>query len=246
MTRIIPDKITVPLELPRISRHRLVEKLTNSLNTCSLTIINGRAGTGKTTLVRDFAWQCGRRVAWYKVDASDNDPLVFFRYFIASISVQWPGFGRGLTEKSLREDMPRLAESLAYELDHPIAPLVVVLDDLHLVYDAEWTVPFFGRFSPLLPLDVHLIMIGRIPPPAPLWRMRSKQTLCLIDESDLAFTSSETALLLESYGLPRSAASGVLARSQGRAAKVDAMVGQKLAEDYSINMSENVSQAVCG
>ncbi|MEW6207098.1 MAG: hypothetical protein AB1631_01940 [Acidobacteriota bacterium] len=231
MTQLIFNKISLPVELPHLSRSRLIEKLGGSLTTCNLTVINGRAGTGKTLFATDFAWQCGRRVAWYKIDASDSDPAIFFRYLIASINRQRMGFGSIMVEEMLEKSMTRLAESLAYELEQAAIPLLIVLDDLHLVYDAGWIAPFFSRFLPLLPTEVHLIIIGRIQPPAPLWRMRSKQTLLIIDETALDFTLDETAMLLESYGLPESAASEVFRESRGRASKVAEIVRQMLVAD---------------
>lgn len=238
MTQLIINKISLPAGLPRISRTRLIEKLGGCLATCNLTVINGRAGTGKTLLATDFAWQCGRRVAWYKVDAADSDPAIFFRYLIASINRQRLGAGGIIVEELLEKNMAGLAESLAYELEQASIPLLIVLDDLHLVYDAEWIASFFSRFSPLLPPETHLIIIGRIQPPAPLWRMRSKQTLCIIDEADLDFTMDEIVMMLESYGLEQSAASEVFTESRGRASRVSAIVRQMLVDGRSISKFE--------
>ena len=82
-----------------------------------------------------------------------------------------------------------------------IRPLLMVIDDLHLIYDAGWVVPFFRRLLPLLPPEAHMLIIGRSLPPTPVWRMRSKQTLCLVEEAALAFTSQEAADLFAGYGL---------------------------------------------
>jgi ATP/maltotriose-dependent transcriptional regulator MalT len=89
------------------------------------------------------------------------------------------------------------------------------------LYDAEWIVPFFGRLLPLLPVEAHMILIGRTLPPAPLWRMRSKQTLRVIDESAMAFTLAEAEELFDSYGLPAKPAAQALAETWGRAAALD-------------------------
>jgi ATP/maltotriose-dependent transcriptional regulator MalT len=64
--------------------------------TSTSTIISGRAGTGKTSLALDFAQKCNRPVAWYKIDAPDADPQIFFNYLIGSIQAHRPGFGRRL------------------------------------------------------------------------------------------------------------------------------------------------------
>jgi len=222
---ILPEKITPPAELPRISRARLNRTLGESMESCNSTIIIGRAGTGKTMLARDFSRMCGRRAAWYKVDAPDAELRVFFRYLCASVAAERPGFGRKtlerLGERVGEEDVPLLVEYLVYELLERDEPLLVVVDDLHLVYDADWVVPFFRRLLPLLPPEVHLVLIGRSLPPAPLWRMRSKQTLCVIDEPALAFSPEEAEHLFESYGLPCWMAQPALEQTRGRACALD-------------------------
>src|SRR3954453_3049411 len=92
--QIILDKITTPEVQPRVSRPRLLNTLHGSLANCAATIINGRAGTGKTLLAADFAGRSGRRVAWYKVDASDGEPSVFFKYLVESVRQWRPLFGQ--------------------------------------------------------------------------------------------------------------------------------------------------------
>lgn len=224
--QIILDKITPPAQKPGIARARLLSTLHSSLNNCTSTIINGRAGTGKTLLAADFAARCGRRVAWYKVDASDGDIKIFFKYLIESVRSKRPGFGDGalvsLIETATLDDTPMLAEAFVYELlEQAGEPLLIVVDDLHLIYDAEWVVPFFRRLLPLLPADAHMLIMGRSLPPAPLWRMRSKQMLCVIEEQTLYFTQREAAKLFESYGLSRAQSDISWRQTHGRASALD-------------------------
>jgi LuxR family transcriptional regulator, maltose regulon positive regulatory protein len=224
---LILDKLTPPVELPRISRRRLLDALQESMTCCTSTVIHGRTGTGKTMLAADFAAQSDRRVAWYKVDAPEVDRQMFLQYLVAAVRDQHPGFGRKtlalLSSSDAMPDAALLAESFVYEMTMLEAdePLLVVVDDLHLLYDAEWIVPFFGRLLPLLPAEAHMILIGRTLPPAPLWRMRSKQTLRVIDESAMAFTLAEAEELFESYGLQTKPAAQALAETWGRAAALD-------------------------
>ncbi len=227
--RFILDKITPPDEQPRVSREGLLNVLHSSLKACTSTIINGRAGTGKTLLAADFARRSGRRVAWYKVDASDSDLPIFFHYLTESVRRQRPNFGhetltRLVEETRTVEDTPLLAEAFVYELlESGDSSLLIVVDDLHLVYDAPWVVPFFRRLLPLLPAEAHMLITGRSLPPAPLWRMRSKQTLCVIEEPNLTFTLEEAKRLFKSYGLAETQASAALEQTHGRAALLDAI-----------------------
>ncbi len=225
--RLLPEKISAPTELPRVSRARLLDTLRESVSTCNSTVIIGRAGTGKTMLVTDFARQCGRRSTWYKVDAPDAELRTFFQYLCASVATARAGFGRKtfarLGESFNSEDVPLLVEYFVYELLESDEPLLIVVDDLHRVYDAEWVVPFFRRLLPLLPPEVHLILLGRSLPPAPLWRMRSKQTLCVIDEPSLAFSPAEAEQLFSSYGMSGEQTAAALAKTRGRAANLSAL-----------------------
>lgn len=226
MAQVIPEKITPPVELPRVARGRLLATLAESLEDCNSTIVHGRAGTGKTMLATDFARRSRRRVAWYKLDAPDSELPVFLRHLCAAIAVARPGFGERVMDRVGTHvglgDVPLVVEYVIYELLESSEPLLIVIDDLHLVYDAEWIVPFFRRLLPLLSPEIHVILIGRSLPPTPLWRMRSKQTLCVVDESALAFTLEESCQLFASYGLSAARAEISLAETRGRAHLIDA------------------------
>ena len=225
---LIGEKITIPTQLPRVSRPRLLALLEKSLTACTSTILSGRAGTGKSALALDFALKCGRDVAWYKVDAPDGEFEVFFQYLIESIRKQRPHFGSKVLWPSAQDiqhdQIPLFAEALVYELgEGENKPLLIVIEDLHLVCDATWLVPFFRLLLPLLPPEVHILITSRTVPPAPLWRMRSKQTLCVIEEDALAFTRQETIDLFKSYGLSSEQAAFALDQANGRAAALTAL-----------------------
>jgi LuxR family maltose regulon positive regulatory protein len=220
---LVVEKILMPQASPRISRPRLLSILEHSLANCASTVISGRAGSGKTCLATDFSVMSGRPSAWYKVDAPEAELRIFFQYLIASIQKHRPGFGVGtldsLIEVAEPENIPRLAEAFVYELaEGDGTPLLIVIEDLHLVCDADWVVPFFRRLLPLLPSEVHLLITSRTLPPAPLWRMRSKQTLLVITEETLAFTRLEAGELFESYGLSTEQANIAVDHTHGRAA----------------------------
>ncbi len=229
---LILDKLTPSAAPPRVSRGRLLDALNESMERCTSTVIHGRTGAGKTLLAADFARRRNeRRVVWYKVDAPEVDLPQFLKYLIAAMRQQHPGFGRKTlallaeSDAALPEEVAsHLAESFIYEMTMLEAdePVLLVIDDLHLLYDAAWVIPFFTRLLPLLPPEAHIILIGRTLPPAPLWRMRSKQTLRVIDEAALAFTLAEAEALFESYGLPLKPAAQALAETWGRAAALDA------------------------
>src|SRR5260370_25852737 len=85
---LIHEKIAVPEQSPRASRSRLCKLLKENLGSYNATIINGRAGTGKTTLAADFARQAGRPTPRYKVDAADCDLRLFCPYLSQTVRLQ--------------------------------------------------------------------------------------------------------------------------------------------------------------
>ncbi|HKO96890.1 MAG TPA: hypothetical protein VJU86_07860 [Pyrinomonadaceae bacterium] len=224
---LIGEKVARPVGAPRLSRTRLLDLLDRSMESGTSTIVSGRAGAGKTALAIDFADKCKRPVAWYKVDAPEADPKLFFQYLVASIREHRPNFGAGslmpLVERIDLNHIAWLAEAFVFELADgaDAGPLLLVIEDLHQVSDSDWLVPFFNRFLPLLPSDVHVLITSRNLPPAPLWRMRSKQSLVVIDEEALAFTKTESAALFETYGLSNEQANIALDHTHGRAAALD-------------------------
>jgi LuxR family transcriptional regulator, maltose regulon positive regulatory protein len=222
--QLIHDKITVPTQKPRTSRPRLLDVLTYNLTNYTATIVNGRAGTGKTTLSAEFARRATRPVCWYKVDAADADLDVFCRYLTSTLRSQRTTLDcdrlMGITESVESDRAEVLAEAFIFQLAELEEPLLVIIEDLHLIYDADWVVPFFHRLLPLLPADIHMIITCRSLPPAPLWRLRSKQMLRVIEETELAFTLEETARLFETYGLSEEHARIALRETNGRAAAI--------------------------
>src|ERR1043166_2544009 len=225
----IHEKIAIPAATPRTSRLRLLKLLAENQLSANATIIHGRAGTGKTALAADFARHAGRSVAWYKVDAADNDLRLFCKYLAASVRLQRPSINsdRLLDQtETIETDRAELfAERFVFQLSDPQSePLLIVIDDLHLVYDADWVVPFFHRLLPLLPANVHVLITCRSLPPTPLWRLRSKQMLRVVDESELAFTFEEALELFRTYGLNEEHARVAWAQTNGKAATISDFV----------------------
>jgi LuxR family transcriptional regulator, maltose regulon positive regulatory protein len=235
--KLIASKITIPTENPSVCRQGLLDTLRGNLESCHATVINGRAGTGKTMLAIDFVRRHVRRAAWYKVDAPDMSLPVFMEYLVASVARVRPGFGRQTLERQaqsfgtggngragVRDEsyVAGLAEAFVYDLERKAEPLVLAIDDLHLIYDADWVIPFFHRLLLLLPAEIHMLILGRGLPPAPMWRLRSKQRLFVITEQMLAFTQSEAEELFSGYGLGAEDASSALKRTSGRAADLHA------------------------
>ena len=216
----------LPLNVPRVSRTRLLDLIEQSRGAASATILTGRSGAGKTILAADYVRKSAAAVAWFDVDATDILFPVFLRYFTASIKCSRPKFDEealsARAQAATEAEIPAIAEELVERLQVDCEPLLIVLDNLHLIYDAAWVAPFLQRLLPLLPCESHLLILSRTLPPAPLWRLRSKQRLIVCDEATLAFTKEEAEELFLSYGLSTELAEKTWRTTHGRAAAMDA------------------------
>jgi ATP/maltotriose-dependent transcriptional regulator MalT len=213
---ILEEKLSIPQFEGILQRPRLGEMIEKSLSQFGATLISGRSGTGKTALAADFA-NNRRRVAWYSVESPDVDWRIFSRYFSASL-------GRTLANKddmSTESISQFLADIFAkIDAEPKREPLLIVLDDLHHIFDAPWFGEFFNLLLYSLRENTQLLLLCRSRPPNPLWRLRSKQMLNVIDEKLLAFNYEETARFFQGMDLPENAAVKAHALSFGRIAKV--------------------------
>jgi LuxR family transcriptional regulator, maltose regulon positive regulatory protein len=181
-----------------IARDGLQALLQTGLD-AKLCLLDAPAGSGKTSLLAQWCATAGaERVAWVSLDESDNDPTRFWLYVVEALRRAEPDVGaaalRALRRTSVDHERVVLP-SLLNDLNGIGSPLVLVLDDYHLVTDAtcHQTVTFFLDH---LPASVHLLVATRVDPPLPLAKMRAKGELAELRVAEFQFTGEEAAALL--------------------------------------------------
>ena len=157
-------------------------------------------GSGKTSLLSE--WHADRResrsFAWISLDAADNDPVRFWDGVLAALQTTAPEIG-GSAQAALHapgttvtdQALPLLINDLA-ELAEPI---VLVLDDYHLIENGE----IHGAIELLierLPSAAQLVISTRSDPPLPLSRLRARGQLTEIRGADLRFNVMEAGAFL--------------------------------------------------
>ena len=164
-----------------------------------LCLLDAPAGSGKTTLLAQWCATAGTgRVAWISLDESDNDPTRLWIVMAEALRSVEPGVGtaalRALQRTSADHERVVL-RSLLNDLNGIGSPLVLVLDDYHLITNptCHQTLTFFLDH---LPARVHLLLSTRVGPPLPLARMRAKGELAELRAADFQFTEEEAAALL--------------------------------------------------
>src|SRR5262245_15344858 len=90
-----------------LPRPRLTDRLTSGLAR-KLTLISAPAGYGKTNLVAEWVPQCGRTVAWFSLDESDNELSRFLTYVIVALQQLGADFGQSLLASVQSPQLPPL------------------------------------------------------------------------------------------------------------------------------------------
>src|SRR5215211_6888772 len=129
------------LKVPRgrralVRRDRLVAAITAAAE-AKLTLVIAPAGSGKTTLLGE--WRSSRDeprdFAWLSLDPGDNDPVKLFEGMIAALRTVEQGLGeQALASLAGPTSLTGVVlPSLINDLVARSRPLVLVLDDYHLV-----------------------------------------------------------------------------------------------------------------
>lgn len=219
---ILWEKLRIPSGGNTIERARLMSLLRRSTTTGSVTLISGRAGTGKTEVAAAFATE-ERNPAWYSLGPPDADWGIFAAHFAAAVVGRRTQLGNVTLSSDAGFRDAEIEKFLTSVLSRPDVPRLIVMDDIHHLFDADWFGVFFVLLIRSLPLQTHLVLTCRSKPPSPLWRMRSKQILNVVDEKVLAFDLEETERLYSRFGLGPNEANEAHTASFGRIGKLLAL-----------------------
>ena len=226
LVHILNEKLEIPDCMGLVERPRLIEKLERSLRHFGATLISGRAGTGKTSIAAAYA-RTRKNAAWLTVESSDIDWNVFASYLAASVHrVVGSKKAIGDSLRAVTNSSPAAMGIFLYviasvlESDEKDDRPLLVLDGIHHLFDADWFGGLFNILQPSLSETTDLLLLCRSKPPYPLWRLRSKQQLDVIDEKTLAFDRDETILLLKQVGRSQAEATRIHAETFGRVSKL--------------------------
>jgi len=165
-----------------------------------LTLVSAPSGFGKTMLVSDWTHsQSGMQVAWLSLDESDNQPSVFWHYFVAALQRVQPNLGETAQAMLNSPDSPAIEAILATLVNELAAlgdPLLLVLDDYHILQSPEihHGLRFFIDHQPA---NFHLMVLTREDPPLDLARRRARHQMVEIRAADLRFNVDEAAMFLK-------------------------------------------------
>ncbi|MEQ1761814.1 MAG: hypothetical protein ABL984_01580, partial [Pyrinomonadaceae bacterium] len=187
------QRLTTKLYLPPprqtlVERDWLLEQLNEGLKG-KLTLISAPAGFGKTSLVTMWRKQSDIPLAWFSLDAEDNDPNLFADYLFGALQTVDERLGQrsaNLLQASRVPPLKVFLTSLINEISEYESEFVLALDDYHVVHERSIH-EAISFFIERLPPHAHALITTRSDPPFPLSRLRARSELKELRASDLRF-----------------------------------------------------------
>ena len=199
---LVKSKLRRPVLRPgTVIRSSLIDRLARD-DTRPVVSVVAPAGYGKTTLLAQWAEHDGRAIAWVAPDERDNDPKVLLSYVAAALDAVQP-VGERVFE-ALASPASSIPGSVIPRLGSALAsmtiPVVLVLDDVHLLHNRECR-DALSVLADHVPDQSRLVLIGRSEPPLRIARLRAEGRILEVGPGDLALSREEAAALLQAAEL---------------------------------------------
>ena len=223
MAALPATKLAAPVpSIGLVPRPRLVELLDGAVRR-PFTLVSAPAGSGKTALLAEWVAQGSAPgpVAWLSLGPEEADRRQFWSHAVAAAGQACPELAGLAVPPNERID-GFLVQALN-ELTRLQRPLVMVLDDLHLVSGSE-VLADLDRLLESPSAGLRLIAATRSDPLLRLQRLRVAGTMAEIRAGELRFELEEAEELLRGLGLAREDLELLWRRTEGWA------TGLRLAE----------------
>ncbi len=207
-------KISPPSPARLASRERLLAPLHQAAQEGQVVLLVAPGGSGKTTLVADWASRASLPVAWYNLDQSDRDTRRMLQGIVAAVDHVRPGLateaGRALAGGASETAALGLLLG-ALERTH----LTLVLDDFHVLDDLPEATVLWEHFLRFRPACLCLAILSRTVPILGFAMLAATGALVGMGRTDLGFNGKEAVDLLTVHGLTSADAARYAAQSDG-------------------------------
>lgn len=218
LNELVDSRLTIPPLPPQhVTRPRLLARLDQARDV-PLILISAGPGCGKTVLLADWARRSRAQVAWLCPAPDDATPTRFRSLLHRALRVPAEDITHPVPSQTRVIDF---VHSLLGQLPAGRAPLILVVDDAHVLADQQ-----IANILDKLVLSghprLHVVLSARSDPALPLHRYRLAGAVQELRAADLAMTRQETQDLLTAHQvlLPVSALNVLAARTEGWAAGV--------------------------
>jgi LuxR family transcriptional regulator, maltose regulon positive regulatory protein len=200
---LVMSKLRRPSARPGTVRRSLVIELLARGDPRPVVSVVAPAGYGKTTLLSQWPERSGQAFAWVSLDERDNDPKVLLTYIAEALDAVEPIDERvfdALASPASSVPGP-VVSALGFAFSSMTLPVVLVLDDVHVLYDHEcWAA--LSVLADHVPPGSRLVLSGRDGLVPALARLRTGGRMLEIGPGDLALAHEEASSLLRNAGVP--------------------------------------------
>jgi len=211
-------KISVPSPRALLPRLRLRDALSEVVAAGGVILISAPGGSGKTSLLADWARHASVPVAWYALDAADRDTRRLLAGLCAAVERALPGAGAAaLAALDGGGKESAAAGLLLGDLDGQ--RLVLIVDDFQHLDDVPDAVPLWDHLLRFKSSSLSLVVLSRSMPLFGFATLALSQQITGFGREDLRFDEGEAAALLAAHGIERvDTVPQIVRRSDGWAA----------------------------
>jgi LuxR family transcriptional regulator, maltose regulon positive regulatory protein len=185
-------KFHAPLLPPGYIRRPRVEARLDAATGARLTVVSGRAGSGKSVLISSWLASLSEDdFSWVTLDEDDNKPSVFWSDVTTAVD--------RLSDDEYGRFMAARADHDGY----------LVVDDAHVLMSIAARRSLVQLVA-LAPSWLHLIVASREQPALALWRLRAEGALVEIDDEELRLDAEEASQLVAQHDNVATATAPVL------------------------------------
>ncbi len=180
--------------------------------------LSAPSGSGKSTLAASYVRDTGKPVAWYRLDARDDDPAFFYHQFASALTAQGvdtTGLPRFTNDDHANE--AAFAERFFGAVTQSAtSPRCFVLDDAHKVSN-ESRLRALAHFVGLADSSVEILLVAEEPAPPAFFDAVAARRLSLCNDISLAFDAKECQALGDALRLADADGANLAALTGGHA-----------------------------
>jgi len=195
-----PESGRPPTRPGTVHRPLLIERLARAGP--PIVSVVAPSGFGKTTLLSQWAKHDRIAFAWVPVEETDNDPKVLLSRIAHALDAVEP-IDRQVYD-ALTSPGSSIAGSVVPRLGSALSsrtsPVVLVLDDVHLLRDSECRAAL-STLADHVPRGSRLVLSGQVEPPLRIARLRAEGRVLEIGPGDLSLTREQASWLLRDAGV---------------------------------------------
>ena len=197
--------LNTKLYIPPVRQNQICRELPNKkleescLNGHGIILISAPAGYGKTMLISEWIRGSSRNCTWLSLDEYDNDPVRFINYLIAAIQETNACFGKSIEERMASPKLPDLESIASYmirELEQVEEPLILVLDDYHLISN-DYIHGLVEKLLDSAVQNITIVILTRKDLPFMLSKWRARDRITELKARDLKFEAKEVKAFFE-------------------------------------------------